>query len=154
MDVVVFEIESGQRCCVPMGVVTEVIALGPVTPIPSAPPALIGAVNVHGQVCPVLRLEVLLQHQTNPTAPRLGQPCMLLTARDCQVVLCVRRIEEVARMRRSRVLSSSDTLLISAVLDTPGGPLRLIDMDHVVRRVTDQLHHLARSIEVPIGSTP
>jgi hypothetical protein len=59
------------------------------------------------------------------------------------VVLCVGRIEEVARIERGSLLSSGGgDLLISGVVDTTAGPLQLVDVEHAVRRVTSQVREL------------
>jgi len=161
VDVVIFQIDSRKRCCVAMSSVEEVISLGPVTPVPSAPPAVIGAVNVRGQICPVLRLEALLRevyprptlqepNASRPLGPldplRQGQPCLLVQAGGCQAVLCVRRIEEVARIRDSLLSSGGGDMLVGAVFDTADGPLHLVDVEQVMRRVTRQVQELATQL--------
>lgn len=52
-DVLYFEVR-GRRCALPISEVREVLAAPPITPVPSAPPALRGLVPVHGQVLPLL----------------------------------------------------------------------------------------------------
>src|SRR5215207_7095541 len=52
-DVLYFEVR-GRRCALPISEVREVLPSPPITPIPSAPPALRGLVPVHGQVLPLL----------------------------------------------------------------------------------------------------
>lgn len=147
MDVVVFELAGGNRCAVEMGSVDEVISLGPVTPVPSAPPAVLGAMNVRGQICPILRLEQLLEGTARLDSPLQGRPCLLVRARDCQVVFCVGRIEEVARLGRARVISSGGPeMLVSAVLDTARGTLWLVDVEQVVQHVTRQVRELASRV--------
>jgi chemotaxis signal transduction protein len=52
-DVLYFEVR-GRRCALPISEVREVLPAPPITPVPSAPPALRGLVPVHGQVLPLV----------------------------------------------------------------------------------------------------
>jgi chemotaxis signal transduction protein len=92
-DLIVFELQD-RRCAVELSAIQEVIPLGPVTPVPAAPPAIAGAVNVHGQVVALLDLGLLLGL---PSAgrPRPGASGLLASAAGATVVLLVTRVCEV-----------------------------------------------------------
>lgn len=146
---VIFELD-GRRCGVQMGFVDEVITLGPVTPVPAAPQAVAGAMNVRGQVCAILRLDRLLRPAAPGPPPRQGQPSLLVHADDCRVVLCVGRIEGVSRRRDDWLLSSGDTdLLISGILHDGTSPVHLVDVAQVVRRITAQVRESATRLPGP-----
>ncbi len=49
-----------ERFALPLTAVRETFPLGAVTPLPGAPPAVIGAVNVHGEVLVLLDTALLL----------------------------------------------------------------------------------------------
>jgi chemotaxis signal transduction protein len=145
VDVVLFEL-GNRRCAVELATVEEVIPLGPITPVPSAPPAIAGAVNVRGQVCPVLRLELVAGTGSCGAAlrspPRQGDPCLLVRAAGSVAVLHVGRIREVVRIGGGQLLSSGGTSVVVAVLDTPHGTLQLIDTEQVIRQVAREVHEL------------
>ena len=179
MDVVVFTQSTGAcalRGAVEVRFVEEVIPLGAVTPAPSAPPAVAGAVNVRGQVCAALRLDVALQRpgRGRPPLPRghslrsgewlafgpsarfgerpafgpparsfpplrPGHPCLLVNSGDCRAVLSVGHIEEVTRTTGGLISSGGGDLLVTGVVDSLRGPLCLVDVDRVLRRVAEQV---------------
>jgi chemotaxis signal transduction protein len=151
LDVVIFTLqtEAGpRRCAVETGVVEEVIPLGVVTPVPSAPPAVAGAMNVRGQVCPVLQLGEVLRasRSAGDSSPRAGHPCLLISAGENRVVLCVGHIEEVARVTGGLLTSAGRDMLVSGILDSHRGPLRLVDAERVVDRVAREVERLAAGV--------
>jgi chemotaxis signal transduction protein len=157
VDVVIFTLQTGAgpwRCAVETSVVEEVIPLGMVTPVPSAPPVVAGAMNVRGQVCPVLQLVEVLRPPPRSSPPRPGHPCLLINAGDSRVVLCVGHIEEVTRVTGGLLSSGGRDLLVSGILDGPQGPLQLVDPEQVVRRAAREVQRLASAVmgERPIPS--
>ena len=142
MDAVLFEL--GRRCCaLELPAVEEAIPLGPVTPVPSAPSTIGGAINVRGQICPVLRLDSLLAPPGARAAarpPAEGETCLLVRAADCIVALSVDRILEVAHLEGARLISSAGPSgVVSAILETTRGMVQLIDAEQLVRTVARQL---------------
>ena len=92
MDAVVFQIGL-KRYAVELLQIAEVLSLGPVTPVPSAPPALMGAMNLRGQVVAVLEARALLAVTDAPVQrERIG---LLVQADGFRAVLCVDRVEGV-----------------------------------------------------------
>jgi chemotaxis signal transduction protein len=141
VDVIVFDLES-RRFAVSLRAALEVIPIGPVTPMPTAPPVLVGAMNVSGQVFPVVHLEQMLKNADGPAVapPLLGEPGLLVQSSDYQAVVYVGKIKEVMRIRSAQVISSGDRgTPVSAVLATDIGVLNLIDLDLVLYRVSAQL---------------
>jgi chemotaxis signal transduction protein len=119
----------------------EVIEIGPVTPLPTTPPALLGAMNVSGQVFAVVHLQQMLISSGEPPPPPLsGEPGLLVQSSDFQAVVYVGKIKEVMRIRSAQVISSGGSETpVSAVLATDIGVLHLIDLDQVLHRVAAQL---------------
>ena len=98
LDVIIVEIGE-RRFAVDLDLVEEVVPLGPITPVPSAPPVVVGAVNVRGEVCPVLHLERAPGVDCpSPAQPRRGQAGLLTSAAGYRAVLYTRRLREVARL--------------------------------------------------------
>jgi purine-binding chemotaxis protein CheW len=55
MQLLVFRLD-GRRYALPLAVVDRVVRAVEVTPVPSAPAIVLGAINVHGRVLPVLNV--------------------------------------------------------------------------------------------------
>jgi len=55
LQVVVFRLD-GQRYALPLAVVRRIVRAVEVTPLPGAPPIVLGAINVAGSILPVLNL--------------------------------------------------------------------------------------------------
>ncbi|MCI0407903.1 MAG: chemotaxis protein CheW [Acidobacteria bacterium] len=55
LQLVLFVIE-GQRYALPLSTVERVLPMVAVSPLPQAPPVVLGVINVHGRVIPVLDL--------------------------------------------------------------------------------------------------
>lgn len=68
---------DGARCALPLAVVERVFAMPAVASLPSAPPVVLGVVNVHGELVPVLDVRVRFGH----AAPAWGPSAHLLLAR-------------------------------------------------------------------------
>lgn len=98
VDVIIVEVGE-RRFAIDLDLVDEVVPLGPITPVPSAPPVIAGAVNVRGEVCPVLHLERAPGVDCpSPAQPRRGQAGLLTSAAGYRAVLYTRRLREVARL--------------------------------------------------------
>jgi len=143
-DLIVFEL-GDRRCALDLGVVHEVVPLGPVTPVPTAPPAIVGAVNVHGQVVAVLDLGPLLGL---PSAgrPRQGACGLLALVAEATVVLHVSRVCEVVS---AGVPEEADPARLARPVASGLGELLLVDLGRVVERLrsTVRLHPIHLRLE-------
>ena len=124
-NVIVFSIGT-IRYAVELRWVREVVTLGFVTDVPTAPPALGGVCNLHGAILPVLDVSVLLGLSPGP-APRQGDGALVLEA---EGVVCALRVDQV-----DHVASLHET--DSAVVDAGGRPLTLLDPVRLVRRAVE-----------------
>jgi len=133
-NVIVFAIGAA-RFAVELRWVREVVTLGFVTAVPTAPPALGGVCNLHGTILPVLDVAALLDQA--PSAPaRQGDGAIVLEA---EGVLCGLRVDQV-----DHVASLSETG--GAVVDASGRPLTLLDPLKLIRRAQELVD---ASIEPP-----
>lgn len=64
----------------PLDDVSEVIALGDMTPVPGTPPAVRGLVHLRGQLVPVVDLQCVLS-RTTAADPLAGAPLVVVAAR-------------------------------------------------------------------------
>jgi purine-binding chemotaxis protein CheW len=124
-NVIVFSIGT-IRYAVELRWVREVVTLGFVTDVPTAPPALGGVCNLHGAILPVLDVSVLLGLSPGP-APRQGDGALVLEA---EGVVCALRVDQV-----DHVASLHET--DNAVVDAGGRPLMLLDPVRLVRRAVE-----------------
>src|SRR5438105_8842554 len=95
-NVIVFAIGAA-RYAVELRWVREVVTLGFVTAVPTAPPALGGVCNLHGAILPVLDLTALLDQPSGPT-PRQGDGAIVLESEGTVCALRVDQIDHVASL--------------------------------------------------------
>ncbi len=124
-NVIVFAI-GATRYAVELRWVREVVTLGFVTAVPTAPPALGGVCNLHGTILPVLDVAALLDQPPGPAA-RQGDGAIVLEA---EGVVCGLRVDQV-----DHVASLFETA--GAVVDAAGRPLTLLDPQKLVRRAQE-----------------
>jgi purine-binding chemotaxis protein CheW len=124
-NVIVFAIGAA-RFAVELRWVREVVTLGFVTAVPTAPPALGGVCNLHGTILPVLDVAALLDQPAGPAA-RQGDGAIVLEA---DGVLCGLRVDQV-----DHVASLSESG--GAVTDASGRPLTLLDPQKLIRRAQE-----------------
>ena len=124
-NVIVFAIGAA-RYAVELRWVREVVTLGFVTAVPTAPAVLGGVCNLHGTILPVLDVSSLLDQPAGP-APRQGDGALVLEA---DGVLCGLRVDQV-----DHVASLFEDG--GAVVDSAGRPLTLLDPQRLLRRAVE-----------------
>ena len=67
---------AGQQLALPLAAVERIVRVVDVTPVPDAPPVVLGVINVQGRVVPVLDLRVWF----GPPAPELDLNDKLIIA--------------------------------------------------------------------------
>lgn len=128
-NVIVFAVGAA-RYAVELRWVREVVTLGFVTAVPTAPPALGGVCNLHGTILPVLDLAALLDPRSDQPAgppPRQGDGALVIEA---EGMLCGLRVDQV-----DHVASLLETG--GAVVDAAGRPLTLLDPQRLLRRALE-----------------
>ncbi len=132
-NVIVFAIGSA-RYAVELRWVREVVTLGFVTGVPTAPAALGGLCNLHGAILPVLDVAALLDLPPGPPA-RQGDGALVLEAESTICALRVDQIDHVASLPEVARAAGVDT--DGAVIDATGRPLTLLDPARLVRRALE-----------------
>lgn len=136
-NVIVFTL-GGVRQAAELRWVREVISLGFVTAVPTAPPGIAGAFNLRGHLVPVLDIAAL-QGRSAAAMPRQGDGALLVEIDGITAALRVDKVEEVATLAGGGA---------GEVLDGRGRTLALIDPPALVRRaVADS--HAVRSADDP-----
>jgi chemotaxis signal transduction protein len=129
-NVIVFAL-GGVRHAAELRWVREVVTLGFVTEIPTAPPGLTGAFNLRGNLIPVLDTGVLVGGNAGPS-PRQGDGALLVELDGVAAALRVDKVDEVATLQQ--------TADGRAVIDSRGRTVPLVDPSAVVRRaIADSL---------------
>ena len=130
-NVIVFTI-GAVRYAAELRWVREVVSLGFVTGVPTAPPVLGGVVNLHGSILPVLDVAVLLGGPPGPP-PRQGDGALVL---EVEGVVCALRVDQI-----DHVASLHDHN--GVVTDTSGRPMTLLDPTRLVRTAVELVAQVA-----------
>ncbi len=133
-NVIVFTI-GAVRYAVELRWVREVVSLGFVTGVPTAPTALAGVCNLHGTILPVIDVGALLDQPPGPPA-RQGDGALVL---ETEGVICALRVDQV-----DHVASLHENA--GAIVDAGGRPLILLDPETIIRRALE-LITIASTVE-------
>lgn len=134
-NVIVFALGSA-RYAVELRWIREVVTLGFVTAVPTAPPALGGVCNLHGTILPVLDVAALLDLPAGPAA-RQGDGALVIEA---EGMICGLRVDQV-----DHVASLYETG--GAVVDATGRPLTLLDPQKLLRRALELVASSVAEVE-------
>jgi len=124
-NVIIFTVAAA-RYAVELRWVREVVSLGFVTNVPTAPAVLGGVCNLHGTILPVLDVTVLLDGVPGLPA-RQGDSAVVIEA---EGLVCALRVDQV-----DHVASLYETA--GAVIDATGRPLVLLDPTRLIRRALE-----------------
>lgn len=130
-NVIVFSIGAA-RYALELRWVREVVSLGFVTTVPSAPVAVGGVCNLHGSILPVLDVNALLDQPPGPPA-RQGDGALVLDADGVTCALRVDQVDHVASLHERG----------ATVVDASGRPLILLDPTQLVRRALELVSAIA-----------
>jgi chemotaxis signal transduction protein len=133
-NVIVFAIGAA-RYAIELRWVREVVTLGFVTAVPTAPGVLGGLCNLHGTILPVLDVAALLDQPAGPP-PRQGDGALVLEAESTVCALRVDQVDHVASLPALVAGPASE----SAVVDATGRPLTLLDPVRIVRRALELIN--------------
>jgi len=104
--------------------VREVVTLGPVTRVPTAPLSVAGVVNIRGAVTPVLSLPPLLRSLGLPAPdslarPRAGGSSVMVQVEDMRAAIAIDRVDSVTSLVESETTD--------ALVDKRGRIVHLLD---------------------------
>lgn len=125
-NVIIFTIGAG-RYALELRWVREVVTLGFVTTVPTAPVGLSGVCNLHGTIVPVLDVGVLIDEPG--TAARQGDGALVLEAEGMVCALRVDQVDHVASVHEAE----------GEVLDGSGRGVRLLDPAVLLRRAMEMV---------------
>lgn len=87
---------SGTRCALPLDAVAEIVLAARVEPVPSAPAAVLGVLNVRGEVLAVVDVAVFLGHDRQPLRP--SDRFVLLAGSDPPTALRVDGVHDITEL--------------------------------------------------------
>lgn len=133
-NVIVFSLGTA-RYAVEIRWVREVVSLGFVTAVPTAPAAIGGVVNLHGVILPVLDVSALLGQAPGPAA-RQGDGALVVEAEGVMCALRVDQVDHVASLHEDG----------GAVVDSSGRPLTLLEPIRLVRQALELVGGAAEAL--------
>jgi chemotaxis signal transduction protein len=92
---------ADQRCALPVADVLEVMAMVELTPLPDAPPALMGLANRHGEILPMLDMRRVFGHV--PLTVTLSTLFIVAQQAERRVGLVVDEVYRVHYLHENRV---------------------------------------------------
>ncbi|MBI4381906.1 MAG: purine-binding chemotaxis protein CheW [candidate division NC10 bacterium] len=148
LQLVVFDIE-GQRYALLLNDVERVLPMVAVSPLPQAPAVVLGVINLHGQVIPVLDL----RRRFGLPLCDYGLTARLLVVRTSRRILAL-AVDEVLGVREiaQETITRPDALLpgighVAGIVTLPDGLLFIHDLEVCLsleeeRRLTDALQEV------------
>jgi purine-binding chemotaxis protein CheW len=126
--------------------VEEIFSLPELTPIPEAPPDIVGVVNVRGDILPVMDLNLRFGYESPDY--QLSDTVIVLRSEEIRIGLIVNTVKEVRNisgeeitkeLSHGRKVSKLDSKkFITGVARSEGDILILIDADHLLNYVAKQ----------------
>lgn len=126
-NVIVFTV-GAVRYALELRWVREVVSLGFVTAVPTAPAALGGVCNLHGAVVAVLDVGALLDGVPGPAA-RQGDGALIVETDEMVCALRVDQVDHVASLHQAGERAE--------LTDATGRPLRLLEPGPLLRRALE-----------------
>lgn len=124
-NVIVFSVAAA-RYALELRWVREVVSLGFITNVPTAPAAVGGVCNLHGTILPVLDVAGLLGDTPGPAA-RQGDGALVIELEGLVVALRIDQVDHVASLHETG----------GAVVDGAGRSLVLLDPAKLLKRATE-----------------
>jgi len=121
---------------VPVSDVQEVLAAHHITDMPLSPPAILGLMNIRGQIVPAISMRNVLRIDMEGSADNAMN--VIVTHEGAEVSLVVDRIGDIFEVNASDIEATPETLrgvirqFISGVLQQPNGLLLLLDIHAVL----------------------
>ncbi len=120
---------GGQRWALPLAAVERVIGMVAISPLPDSPAGVRGAINVHGEIVPVLDLDVRIGRPSRERGTR-GR-LVLAQARGRRVALPVDDVLGVVEVDEAAIGPPPDDVPapLGGIAALPDGVLLIYDVD-------------------------
>jgi len=125
---------AGQRLAIPLEKVIRVVPALKCTPLPGAPPTILGLVNLGGQIVPVVDLARRFAWSTGSLA--FWQPFIWLHGRSRELLVPVEAVEPVTQCQVDDLVEAAKpqvpSELIRGVVRTEEGMLLIQDVEQLL----------------------
>jgi len=151
-NVLVFALGTG-RYAVELRWVREVVGVVSLTPVPTAPAAIAGAMNFRGSIVPVIGAVALLAPHPPPErsrAPRAGDQAILLDVEGVRAAIAADRIDEVTTL----IEGPRDAAGTETLVDPKGKPIVLIDPAAIFAEVLGRVGDAATALAARLSGEP
>lgn len=123
-----------QLFAVSVAAAREVLIGESLTTVPKAPPALVGVLNLRGEVLPLVKLDMLLDLPVRPPSP--DDQVLVLSSENVELGLIVDRVREVRPIDPKDIGTVPETLpqhpLYKGCWQSPNGPVIVLDASGLV----------------------
>ena len=131
-SLVVFRLD-GERFALPLDQVEIALRMVSVTPVPDAPPWVIGVIDLHGRVIPVMDLRERLGHPTKE--PHQDDRLLVISLAERTFALVVDEVTEVLELPGRDVEAPTDLLsdsrYLRAIVRREDGLILILDTEHL-----------------------
>lgn len=125
MEILTFSID-GRKYALDLHVVQRILLAVEYTPMPNSPEYILGAINVHGEIIPIVNMRTLLNIGNRDLA--LTDNLILCNVHGQMVALLVDRVERVRASEN--VVSTSD--VVQCILKEEEGITLLCNLDKLI----------------------
>lgn len=142
---------ADQLYALPVTAVVQIVEMVAITRLPQLPPAMQGAINVHGRIVPVMDLRRRFGLECQPY--HLHTPIILAEVNGCMLALVVDAVEDVVEMPPSGrpdaaeapPLAADQNNFVTAVIQIESQLVPLIDLAHILsQNEKERLKHVGR----------
>jgi purine-binding chemotaxis protein CheW len=133
MHILIWKIDN-QFYAVDLSVVDFIFLAAAVTPLPQAPDDVLGALNIHGQIVPVINMRKLLD--VAPKEIDIKDHFVLVHLHQRALILWVDRVDRVKLCSEEELLSAHEHLpdlkAVDYVLNEEGKMILLYDLEKLI----------------------
>ena len=144
-NVLVFAL-GGARYALELRWVREVVSVAALTPVPSAPGAIAGAMNFRGAIVPVIGPAALFATHPPPERarlPRVGDQAILVDVEGTRAAVPADRIDEVTTLVEA---AREPGRTGDAVVDAKGKAIPLLDPPAIIAEVLQRVNEAAERL--------
>jgi len=123
----------------PIAAAREMLTCESVTPVPQAPPQLVGVLNLRGDLLALLRIDSWLGLPPRPLS--ITDQVVVVESGGVSVGIVVDRVQDVRRIELSEVkpyaATSDSEVIFRGTWDTPRGRITLLDADRLMEAAVE-----------------